>query len=241
MVIISHNPADNIIIGILAIIFLIFVSDKVISKSINLSKKFGISQIFIGLTIISIGTSLPEITTHVIASLDIIKNQSGQQAALLFLVLVLIIFLILEYFRLDLNLKLPFFHRFIRPKEEYRVYGVIFFLSATIITLAAFNTPIALTALLMTTFGDMSAAIAGKKYGTTILFRNKTVIGFVAELLTNILIAVIMSLIFSQSIYIFLAMAFTATFVESLVDEMEDNLMVPLLSGFIGQILFFAI
>ena len=170
-----------------------------------------------------------------------IKNQSGQQAALLFLVALLLIFLILEYFRLDLNFKLPFFHRFIRPKEEYRVYGVVFFLSSTIIALAVFDTPIALAALLMTTFGDMSAAIVGKKYGTTILFRNKTVVGFVTALITNLIVAVIISLLFSINIYIPIIMAFTATIIETLTDEMDDNLVVPIITGFIGQILCLAI
>lgn len=170
-----------------------------------------------------------------------IKNQSGQQAALLFLVALLLIFLILEYFRLDLNFKLPFFHRFIRPKEEYRIYGVVFFLSSTIIALAVFDTPIALAALLMTTFGDMSAAIVGKKYGTTILFRNKTVVGFVTALITNLIVAVIISLLFSINIYIPIIMAFTATIIETLTDEMDDNLVVPIITGFIGQILFLAI
>ncbi|MDP6138514.1 MAG: sodium:calcium antiporter [Candidatus Woesearchaeota archaeon] len=74
MVVISQNPVDNVIIGIVAIAFLVFVADKVIAKSIKLSKKFGISQIFIGLTVISIGTSLPEITTSVVASLDIVRG-----------------------------------------------------------------------------------------------------------------------------------------------------------------------
>ena len=74
MVYISENPIDNVIIGVIAIIFLVFVADKVIEKSIKISKKLGISQIFIGLTIISIGTSLPEITTHVVASLDIVRG-----------------------------------------------------------------------------------------------------------------------------------------------------------------------
>lgn len=74
MVVISQNPADNIIIGVIAIVFLVFVADKVIAKSIKLSKRLGISQIFIGLTVISIGTSLPEITTHIVASLDIVRG-----------------------------------------------------------------------------------------------------------------------------------------------------------------------
>ncbi|MBN4049098.1 hypothetical protein JYT91_00605 [archaeon AH-315-M20] len=74
MVYISQNPIDNVIIGVIAIVFLVFVADKVIEKSIKIGKKLGISQLFIGLTIISIGTSLPEITTHVVASLDIVRG-----------------------------------------------------------------------------------------------------------------------------------------------------------------------
>jgi len=121
------------------------------------------------------------------------------------------------------------------------VYGAIFFLSSVIITLAVFDTAIALAALLMTTFGDMSAAIVGKKYGTTMLFRNKTVVGFVTELTTNLIVALTISLLFSINIYITIIMAFAATITESLVDEMDDNLMVPIVSGFIGQILLLAI
>ena len=170
-----------------------------------------------------------------------IRNTVGQQAAFMFLVALLVFFLILEYFRLELNVKLPFFHQFIRPKEEYKVYGAVFFLSSTIISLAIFSTPVALAALLMTAFGDMVAAIAGKKYGTTLLFRSKTLIGFVAGLITNLIIAAAISLSFSINLYIPIAMAFVATIAETLIDEMDDNLMVPILSGFIGQVLLLAI
>lgn len=170
-----------------------------------------------------------------------IKNTVGQQAAFMFLVALLVFFLILEYLRLELNVKLPFFHQFIRPKEEYKVYGAVFFLSSTIIALAIFSTPVALAALLMTAFGDMAAAIAGKKYGTTLLFRSKTLIGFVAGLITNLIIAAAISLSFSINLYIPIAMAFAATIAETLIDEMDDNLMVPILSGFIGQVLLLAI
>lgn len=93
----------------------------------------------------------------------------------------------------------------------------------------------------MTTFGDMSAAIAGKKYGTRMLFRNKTVVGFVTELITNLIVALIISLTFSISIYILIVMAFAATITETIVDELDDNLIVPIVSGFIGQILLLAI
>ena len=53
----------------------------------------------------------------------------AKQLALLSLVALLILFLVLEYFRLELGWKMPFFSQFIKPKEEHRMYGVIFFLS----------------------------------------------------------------------------------------------------------------
>ncbi|MBL7055848.1 CTP--2,3-di-O-geranylgeranyl-sn-glycero-1-phosphate cytidyltransferase [Candidatus Woesearchaeota archaeon] len=189
-----------------------------------------------------IGRKIIHLTILIVLALFFtIKNRSGEQAALLFLVGVLIIFLILEYSRLELKLKLPFFHQFIRPKEQYRVYGVVFFLTSTIICFAAFDTPIALAALLMTTFGDMMAAIIGNKYGTTMLFRSKTVVGFGAELLTNLAVAVAISLMFTINIYVPIIMAFAATITETMVDELDDNLIVPVVSGFIGQILIFLI
>ena len=189
-----------------------------------------------------VGRKIIHITILVVLVLFFaIKKQTGQQIALLFLVGILLIFLVLEYFRLELNFKLPFFHQFIRPKEQYRVYGSIFFLTSAIIALAVFDTAIALAALLMTTFGDIAAAIVGKKYGTTILFKNKTVIGFAAELATNLIVAVMISLTFGINIYIPIIMAFVASTSETLVDELDDNLVVPIVSGFIGQILLFLI
>ena len=189
-----------------------------------------------------IGRKIIHITILIVLVLFFaIKNQAGQQAALLFLVGLLIFFLILEYFRLELNFKLPFFHQFIRPKEQYRVYGVIFFLSSTIVAFAVFDTAIALAALLMTTFGDVAAAIAGKQYGTTILFKNKTVVGFASELMTNLIVAVLISLVFTINIYIPIIMAFVATITETLVDELDDNLIVPVVSGFVGQLLVFLV
>ena len=39
----------------------------VVNKSIQLAQKFGVSQSLIGLTIVAIGTSLPELATSVVA------------------------------------------------------------------------------------------------------------------------------------------------------------------------------
>lgn len=161
----------------------------------------------------------------------------AKQVALLFLVALLILFLVLEYFRLELGWRMPFFSQFIRPKEQNRMYGVIYFLSATIICLAVFDYKIALAALLMTTFGDMVAALVGKKYGTTLIYRNKTWAGFLAELGTNLIVGFIVL----DSIYVILGMAFVATIVETLVDELDDNLLIPIFSGFAGQVILFSL
>ena len=161
----------------------------------------------------------------------------AKQVALLFLVALLILFLILEYFRLELGWKMPFFSQFIRPKEQNKMYGVIYFLSATIISLAVFDYKIALAALLMTTFGDMVAALVGKRYGSTLIYRNKTWAGFLGELATNLIVGFIIL----DSIYVILGMAIVATIVETLVDELDDNLLIPIFSGFAGQIILFSL
>ena len=165
----------------------------------------------------------------------------AKQVALIFLVGLLIIFLILEYLRLELNWKMPFFSMFIRPKEQNRMYGVVYFLSSTIISLAVFKPEIALAALLMTTFGDMVAALVGKKYGATLIYRNKTWAGFLGELVTNLIVGFIILVNMPGYIYIVLGMAFVATIVETLVDELDDNLLIPLFSGFVGQIILFSL
>ena len=180
---------------------------------------------------------------HLLILLDIvgfviIKNFFGQQMAFLFLVGLFIIFLIAEYCRLELDIRMPLFDSIIRPKERERYYGVIYFLSGTIICLAAFDFKIALAALLMTTFGDMTAALIGKRYGRTTLFRNKTLTGSLAGLTANLIVGFIV-LLNSYNVYIIIAMAFIAAIVEVVVDELDDNLLIPLFAGFAGQILYF--
>ena len=185
-----------------------------------------------------IGRKLIHITILIVLALYfLIEDRYGKQVALIFLVLLLIIFLILEYFRLELGCKMPYFSQFIRPKEENRMYGVIYFLAATVICLAVFDWSIALAALLMTTFGDMVAALAGKRWGTTILFRNKTLVGFNAELFVNLIVGFAVL----QNIYIIIGMAITATAVETLVDELDDNLLIPLFAGFVGQVISYSL
>ena len=185
-----------------------------------------------------IGRKIIHITILVVlAAFSFIENTHGKQVALLFLVGLLILFLVLEYLRLELGWKIPLFKHFIRAKEENWMYGVVYFLAATIISLAVFDRKIALAALLMTTFGDMVAALVGKRYGTTLIYRNKTWAGFLGELIVNFIVGFLIL----DNIYVILGMAFVATIVETMVDELDDNLLIPLFSGFIGQIILFSL
>ena len=162
----------------------------------------------------------------------VISDQFSTQLALFVLTGLLIAFFIMEYLRLEMNWTPRIVAWFIRPKESNRVSAVIFFLSATIITLAVFDFRIAMAALLMATFGDMAAALIGTRYGSTLFFRDKTVAGSVAELAVNLLVGFLVL----NNVYVILVMAFGATMAEILVSELDDNLVVPVVAAFLGQI-----
>lgn len=57
-----------------ALFFLIKGADYVVDKAVLISQELGIAEVIIGLTVISIGTSLPEISAHLMASINIIQG-----------------------------------------------------------------------------------------------------------------------------------------------------------------------
>ena len=161
-----------------------------------------------------------------------INFRIGERAAMMTMVVVLLFFLVLEYLRIEWDITIPLYSKIITPIEKDRLSSVIYFLIAATICLAMFDFKVALAALLMTTFGDMAAALIGRKYGVTLIFRNKTLVGSVSELIINLVIGFLVL----TNIYGMLAMAFTATAVEILVDDLDDNLLGPLFAGFVGQL-----
>lgn len=64
-----------LVLGLLGLILLIVLSEYVIKKSLQLIARFGLSQTFIGLTVLSIGTSFPEFATNIIAGIEILRGQ----------------------------------------------------------------------------------------------------------------------------------------------------------------------
>ncbi|MBU1973939.1 MAG: hypothetical protein KKH52_00925, partial [Nanoarchaeota archaeon] len=63
----------TILIGFIIILLL---ASMIIKNSIELANHYGFSGTFIGLTVLSIGTSIPEIMTHIIGSINIVKDPS---------------------------------------------------------------------------------------------------------------------------------------------------------------------
>jgi len=164
-----------------------------------------------------------------------ILHHHGEDIALMFLVGMLGLLLILEFFRLDLETKIPFIDFLIRPKELNRINSSIYFIIGMTIAFSVFEFAIALTAVLMTIFGDMVAGIVGQNFGHNPIFGHKTMAGTLAGLATNIFVGFIF--LGSGYIVIPIAMAIVASLTELFVDQIDDNLVITLFAGFVGQLL----
>lgn len=66
---------------IAGLVGLIAAAEKVVAHSVRVIEQHGISGGVIGLTVISIGTSLPEILTHVLASVNILTGEISRDVA----------------------------------------------------------------------------------------------------------------------------------------------------------------
>ena len=161
----------------------------------------------------------------------------GEQSGLIVLTLMLVLFLLLEFFRVQLKKKIPIIHGLWRSKEKNRMGGQVYLIAGMIIAFAVFDFRIALAVFLMVIFGDMAAAIIGIRFGKHPMFgmKNRDWEGFAAEFIVDFAIG----LFLLNNFYIILAMALTATFVERMFTFADDNLLVPVIAGFVGQVLYF--
>jgi dolichol kinase len=158
----------------------------------------------------------------------------SEKVAILALTGLFMLLMEIEYVRLEVKPKLPRILNILRPHEKDNVAGSIFFISATIIVFAVFDYSIALTALLLTVFGDLASAIIGIRFGRHKIFRQKTLEGFLAGLAANLAVGF---LIMPDFPAVYVTMAFVASTVELLTGKLDDNLTVPLFAGFTGQIM----
>lgn len=180
----------------------------------------------------------------------------GHRVGLLALAFLLVLLIEFEYFRIELKRKIPIISKFWwvkREKEKERLGAEVFFLIGSIICLAIFDLRIAVAAILMTTFGDLAAALIGKKFGKHWLpyLKNRAWEGIIAELVVNLVVGflILRTVVngtmwwlggsFGQPIWpVIITMAVVATAVETVISKLDDNLLIPVFSGFMGQITF---
>jgi phytol kinase len=165
----------------------------------------------------------------------ILNRLFDRQITLLLFLFVLMVFIIIEFFRIVKKQKIPIVHIFWRAKEENSLSGLVYFMIGIIIAFTVFDTNIAYAAILMAVFGDMAAAIFGIAFGKHWIKQlNETAWeGIIAEFIVDIIIAWIIF----QNWFIVLPMAAIATLVETIFPHVDDNLAIPVFAGFVGQCL----
>lgn len=175
----------------------------------------------------------------------------NHKIALIVLAFLLTILIEIEYFRLEIGKHIPIlsylWRMYKREREREALGGEVFFLIGSIICLAVFETRIAFAAILMTTFGDLASSLVGRKFHNLKIhyLKNKAFEGIFAELIVDLIVGFLVFYYpfcnFSGAVLwpIALVMALTATFVETVVSKIDDNLLIPLFSGFNGQITYF--
>jgi Dolichol kinase len=158
----------------------------------------------------------------------------GKQIVLYFMTVYLVLILLIEHMRLDRGFRLPVLHYLLRRKEETSIGGHVYFTLGAIVAVSVFSQNVAYAAILMATFGDMSAALIGKSIGRTRIFRGgKSLEGCTAEFIVDLIIGYA----FLSNWSIAFAMALVATFVETSFEKIDDNLTIPVFSGFVAELL----
>lgn len=174
----------------------------------------------------------------VLIGYTLIRHYFNERLATLAITVLFLVLLEVEYIRLEYNFKIPEFFNVLRHQEQNNITGTIFFIAATIIVFASFDYPIAVTAMLLTVFGDLAAALVGIKFGKTCLYKDKTIVGTLAGFTMN---CVVGYLFLPAYPIIFLSIAVVASLVELLTGKLDDNLTVPLFSAFTGQIIAYLV
>jgi dolichol kinase len=161
----------------------------------------------------------------------------GKQACQILLITYLVMALGIEHLRLDRGFKLPVLHVVLRQKEKAAIGSYVYFTIGALIVVSVFSKNVAFAAILMTTFGDMSAALIGKRFGKIRIDNGKSIEGCIAEFLVDLAIAVVLL----GNPLISLIMALVATYVETTFVKIDDNLAIPIFSASVAELAFIAL
>lgn len=75
----DQGLAVNIVVGLVALAILVLSSNLAVKKLIGLADYFHLSTAFMGVTVVSVATSIPEITAHLVASVGILRGTMDYQ------------------------------------------------------------------------------------------------------------------------------------------------------------------
>lgn len=70
----AQVPAVSVAVGIVALAILVLSSNLAVKKLVGVAMYFKLSVTFMGMTIFSLATSIPEITSHLVASIGILRG-----------------------------------------------------------------------------------------------------------------------------------------------------------------------
>ncbi len=173
----------------------------------------------------------------ILVGYTLLLNFFSNQIAILVLTGLLLLILEIEYIRLEHRPKIiKIFNKAFKKHEKNNITGAPFLIISCIICFAAFDYWIAILALFMAVFGDIISGLFGKVFGRKKLYKEKTFVGFLSGLITNLLVGI---LILPSFLFLVVIMSLVASFVELFTSKLDDNLTVPLFAGFIGQIIVF--
>ncbi|MCD4807803.1 MAG: SEC59/DGK1/VTE5 family protein [Methanococcoides sp.] len=178
-------------------------------------------------------------SVHIVSvAIVLIYYYMGKEFTLDFLTLVLCCILLIDYFRVEKELKIPIVWKLYRSKEKDKLSGTAYFLIGSIIAISVFSKEVAAAAILMTTFGDSAAALVGIRYGKRWIkgLPDRAWEGVFSEFFVNLVIGYL----FLSNWIVALTMALVATIVETLIYKLDDNLIIPLFSGLAGHLALIA-
>lgn len=119
----------------------------------------------------------------------------------------------------------------IRRHEEEHLLGSTYFMIAALLSVLAFEEPIAICALTFLVIGDAAAAIIGKRFGRPIYWGKSLHGSFACFMVCFGLGALLL-----DEMVVVAAGALAATAAEALPVPMDDNMRVPIFSGLVMQL-----
>ena len=158
----------------------------------------------------------------------------GSNIILPYLIIIAFIFIVFDYSRLQFSIinkyYTKYFGIFTRPSEERRLSGASWLLFSACITVLIFEENIAIISLLVLSIADAFAAIIGIKYGKTKLFK-KSLEGTISYFLAASCIIILFA---DDNFIVNLSASIISSACELLsVSYLNDNLLIPLVTGFI--------